>query len=495
MCGFVGITSPDDCASNILFALQALQHRGQDSAGIGTIQKEEFQIVRKLGLAAQGFSDAELALLPGKIGIGHVRYPTIGSGILRDTQPFFYRQPGILMAHNGNFINIQEMIDSLTEESIHLMSKCDVEPALCIFALELMNRKKRDHDIADAVLALRATFRRARGAFSLIASLVLDGEETLVAARDPLGIRPAVWGSRNGTAVVASESVALDALDIPLCGDIQPGEAVFFQRNRPPIRHVIEQKGSTPCIFEYIYFARPDSVMNGKSVYSVRLAMGRELALAWQAKKLSAEVVIPIPDTSRPSAGALAEALNLPCREGFIKNRYTGRTFIMPSAAERLNALKLKLNPIGSEFRDKSVLVVDDSIVRGTTLQRTIQLIREQGPREVHLAIHSPPVLHPCYYGIDMSTRQELAAPHLLSLDETQGSLSAESQQKLETRMAERLGLNSLTYLPLSGLRSSFSDECCAACFDCKYPLEMPEHQRKWIENDRRASCARQGII
>ncbi len=496
MCGFVGIAGPNSCASNILFSLQALQHRGQDSSGIGTLQNAEFPTVRKLGLVSQGFSTEDLALLPGRVGIGHVRYPTIGSGILRDTQPFFYRQPGILMAHNGNFINIQEMIDSLSQESIHLMSKCDVEPALCIFALELMSLKKRGHTVEDAVAALRATYQRARGAFSLIAALVLDGEETLMVARDPLGIRPAVWGQREGTAVVASESVALDALDIPLLGDIQPGEAVFFRQNRPPVRRLIEQRGSAPCIFEYIYFARPDSIMNGKSVYSVRLAMGRQLAQAWQTKQKKADVVIPIPDTSRPSAGALAEALELPCREGFIKNRYTGRTFIMPSAAERLNALKLKLNPIGSEFRDKRVLVVDDSIVRGTTLQRTIELIREQSPREVHLAIHSPPVLHPCYYGIDMSTREELAAPHLLSREETSGALSEDAQQKLETRLAERLGLDSLTYLPISGLKRSFSDTtCCAACFDGQYPLEIPERERQWIESDRCSSCARKGMI
>jgi len=493
MCGFVGIVGQHDCSADILVGLQALQHRGQDSAGVGTIHQGEFPIVRKLGLVGQTFGRDDIEQMPGRVGIGHVRYPTLGSGNLRDAQPFFYRRPGVLMAHNGNFINVPNMHETLADESVHLMSRCDVEPVLCIFALELMRRRRRDHTVQDAIDSLKATFQQASGAFSIVGALILEGRESLVAVRDPHGIRPAVWGTRDGSYVVSSESVALDALGVSLQGDIAPGEIVIFQQGREPIRSQMEPASSFPCVFEYIYFARPDSIMNSRSVYGVRLELGRALAKAWQAKGHQADVVIPIPDTSRPSANALAETLGLPFREGFIKNRYTGRTFIMASADERSNALKLKLNPIRSEFANRKVLVVDDSIVRGTTLLRTIQLIRDQGPTEVHLAIHSPPVIYPCYYGIDMSTREELAAPGFLPCSDDR--FSASVQAELEKRLAERLSLDSLTYLTVDGLRAAFPDSCCAACFDGNYPLPISEQDRKWIEKDRRSCYQRELIL
>lgn len=484
------------CAADILLGLQALQHRGQDSAGVGTIHADQFPVVRKPGLVAQSFGPTELTQVPGQVGIGHVRYPTIGSGLLRDAQPFFYRQPGILMAHNGNFTSLASMHATLEEESVHLLSRCDVEPVLCMFALALMRRRKRDHTVEDCQEALRETFRVARGAYSIVAALVLDGRETLLAVRDPLGIRPCVWGRKDGAFVVASESVALDALDARLEGDVGPGEMMVFQAGCEPLRLVLHAESATPCVFEYIYFARPDSIMNGLSVYGMRLELGRELARAWRKKDLAADVVIPIPDTSRPSANALAEELGLPYREGFIKNRYTGRTFIMPTDTARSNALKLKLNPIRSEFEGRRVLVVDDSIVRGTTLRRTVQLIREQGAREVHLAIHAPPVLYPCYYGIDMSTREELAAPRYLDpSDERPGGLSQAGQQRLEHKLARRLELDSLTYLPMSGLCAAHPAGCCAACFDGVYPLAVDEKERMWIEKDRKSCYQRELIL
>lgn len=485
MCGFVGVIGRSECARDIFLALQALQHRGQDSAGIGTICGDQFPIVKKLGLVAQSFGNDDLAQLSGTIGIGHVRYPTVGKGLLRDAQPFFFRQPGVLMAHNGNLINVREMQEILAEDSVHLLSQCDIEPVLCLFALELMKRRRNHHTIEDAIAALEATFCLALGAFSIAAALILDGEETLLVVRDPWGVRPAVWGRKDGSTIVASESVALDALDATREGDIAPGEAIFFRKGQLPIRHRFRAERSAPCIFEYIYFARPDSTMNGASIYEVRMALGAELARAWKAKNHSADVVIPIPDTARPSAAALADELRLPFREGFIKNRYTGRTFIMPTAAERVNALKLKLNPISSEFRGKRVLVVDDSIVRGTTLNRTIRLIREQGPRQIHLAIYSPPVLNPCYYGIDMSTREELMAPRFLN-EFGDGPLGPAEKEQLERRLAVGLGLDSLTYLPMDGLGAAYPETFCAACFDGRYPLPITSQQRKWIEEDRR---------
>jgi amidophosphoribosyltransferase len=467
MCGFVGIVGRQDCAADIMLGLQAVQHRGQDAAGIGTIHKNTFPVKRRSGLVAQNFGPAEIEQLPGVVGIGHVRYPTLGSGTLRDAQPFFYRQPGVLMAHNGNFITVRQMQEYLADESVHLMSRSDMEPMLCIFSLELMRIRRKNHTVDDALIALRNTFRHAQGAYSLVGALVLDGVESLIAVRDPLGIRPGVWGRRDRSIVVASESVALDALQAKLEGDIPPGELMVFRPDGSVERHRIQPGQPTPCVFEYIYFARPDSIMNGESVYSVRLALGRELARAWKAKGLGADVVVPVPDTSRPSANALAEQLGLPFREGFIKNRYTGRTFIMQTE-ERTGALRLTLNPIRSEFVSRRVLLVDDSIVRGSTLQRTIQLVREQGPKEVHLAIHSPPVVHPCYYGIDMSTYEELAAPAFRS-SPREDPPTPEDQRAIEVRLASQLGVDSLTYLPPAGLKRAFSDR--QTCYQRKLIL------------------------
>ncbi len=494
MCGIVGIVGSETCAADILLALQALQHRGQDGAGIATISDGAFQNVHRLGLVAQGFQTDDLKALPGQTGIGHVRYPTLGEGILRDTQPFFYRQPGVLMAHNGNFINVHELQCLLQDDSINLISRCDIEPVLCIFALELMRRRRRDHTVADAIAALETTFSQVVGAYSIVAALVLDGVETVLAIRGPWGIRPAVWGRRGRCFVVASESVALDALEVKLERDVAPGEVLVLRADREPESYRLPTEQSAPCIFEYIYFARPDSTMNQQSVYEIRLALGRELAAAFRAKQLTADVVIPIPDTARPAAGTVAEELHLPCREGFIKNRYTGRTFIMPNPDARRNALRLKLNPIRSEFAGKSVLVVDDSIVRGTTLQRTIQLIREQEPKAIHLAIYSPPVLNPCYYGIDMSTREELLATRFLPAD-SQGPLEGEALHELENKLAARLGLDSLTYLPVKGLWKAHPQTRCAACFDGNYPLRLSDGQRQWIEADRRGQCLQRELV
>jgi amidophosphoribosyltransferase len=487
MCGFVGIVGQHNCSADIILALQALQHRGQDSAGVGTICDSDFPVVRKLGLVGQSFDPQDVASTPGSVGIGHVRYPTIGSGLLRDTQPFWYRQPGVLMAHNGNMINIPQLEQTLNDESVHLMSRCDIEPVLCIFSLELLKLRRKDHTVEDAIAALKATFKQTRGAFSLVIAMILDGKETLLAVRDPLGIRPAVWGKKDDSFIVASESVALDALDAELMGNIAPGQAVVFQANREPQDFLLQCDGSAPCVFEYIYFARPDSMIDEKSVYSVRLDLGCELAKAWRNKGIEADVVIPIPDTSRPSAGACAEALGLPYREGFIKNRYTGRTFIMPSTTDRSHAFKLKLNPIRSEFANRRVLIIDDSIVRGSTLNSTIQMIRDQGPKEVHLAIHSPPVLFPCYYGIDMSTREELVAAKFYPTDKT-APLPDAHLPEIEKELAAQLGLDSLTYLPTTGLFNAFTKKCCAACFTGQYPLAISDEDKKWIEHDRK-SC------
>lgn len=478
MCGFVGLVGEREVAPEIFVALQALQHRGQDSAGIATMNREctRFSARRGLGKVATALRTEDVEALRGPLGIGHVRYPTIGHGVVEDAQPFFYRQPGVIMAHNGGLTNYDELRDSLATRSIHLLSNCDVEPALCEFADALMRRRPAGHTVDDALAALREMRSAVRGSYSIVAALMLDGEPTLLVVRDRHGIRPAVIGTRaDGSYLAASESVALDVLGFTAIEEPAPSEVVFLRAGQPPIRLPVESSASAPCVFEFIYFARPDSVMAGRSVYEVRLALGRELAARVRAKNLALDVVIPVPDTARPAATALAEELDLPLREGLIKNRYSERTFIMPSNLARTAALRLKLNPLPGEIAGRSVLLVDDSIVRGHTLRRVITMLRETGAGAIHLAIHSPPVRHPCFYGIDMSTEEELFARRF------EGTLD-----EVELRAAEALGADTLSYLPVEAMDAAFGGSRCAACFDGVYPEPVPARDRELIAKERR---------
>ncbi len=481
MCGFVGIIGPTDVAPGLHIALQALQHRGQDSAGIATMAADgaRFFMRRGLGKVTRALDAEDLRALEGPVGIGHVRYPTIGRGVLADAQPFFYRQPGVLMAHNGNVTNYDELSESLAARSIHLLSRCDVEPAMCEFADALMERRKSGHTIDDALEALRAVRARVRGSYSIVAALMLDGEPTLVVFRDPNGIRPVTVGRReDGAWIAASESVALDALDFEHYEEPQPDTAFFLRPGREPIRHRLDAKAPAPCVFEFIYFARPDSVIEGRSVYEVRLAMGRALAERIQRKGIEVDVVIPVPDTARPAATAVAETLGRPLREGLIKNRYSGRTFIMPDGLTRSAALRLKLNPLPREIKGRRVLLVDDSIVRGSTLGRVLALVRDAGASEVHLAIHSPPVRNPCFYGIDMSTEEELFARRFPA-----------DLEALEREAAAGLGAESLSFLDVEGMDAAYAGPRCAACFDGAYPQVLSERDRAGITRDRRGDA------
>lgn len=471
------MVSPMGVASEIHLALQAIQHRGQDSAGIATMEPDgnRFHVRRGLGTVVQALGEKAVESLLGPIGVGHVRYPTIGRGKLEDAQPFFYRQPGVLMAHNGNVTNYDELRESLLERSIHLLSHCDVEPALCEFADGLMQRRASRHTLQDAQESLRQVLAKVRGSYSIVATLMLDGKPTLVVLRDPYGIRPAVIGKRSdGAWIVSSESVALDVLGFEVASEPMPGEAVFLRAGEEPIRVSLHQVTPAPCVFEFIYFARPDSVMDGKSVYEQRLGFGRSLGKRVREKGVSANVVVPVPDTSRPAAAAMAEELGLPLREGIIKNRYSGRTFIMPDQNTRNAALRLKLNPLPGELKDRHVLLVDDSIVRGTTLRRVIRMIRDAGALGVHLAIHSPPVKHPCFYGIDMSTEDELFARKF------DGTL-----EEVEVAAAQELGADSLTYLPIEKIDTVFKGPRCAACFDGCYPQPLSDADKLGIQGDR----------
>lgn len=470
-----------EVAPELHIALQALQHRGQDSAGIATMREDgrEFYVRRGLGHVPAALTEGDLADLPGRIGIGHVRYPTIGRGVLGDAQPFFYRQPGVLMAHNGNITNYDALVESLAERSIHLLSHCDVEPAMCEFADALVRRADAHHTIDDAMHALAEVRKRVRGSYSIVAVLMLDDEPTLLCFRDPNAIRPCVVGQRDdGAWMAASESVALDALGFSRLEEPSAGEALFFRAGQPPIRRALESATPAPCVFEFIYFARPDSVIEGRTVYEMRLELGRALAGRIRSKAIDADVVIPVPDTSRPAAATLAETLGLPVREGFIKNRYSGRTFIMPDALTRTAALRLKLNPLPTEIEGRRVLLVDDSIVRGTTLRRVVGLLRDAGAASVHLAIHSPPVRNPCYYGIDMSTEEELFARRF-----------DDDLDALEVSAAKALEVDSLSYLPVEAMDDAFAGAPrCGACFDGNYPQPINAEDRSGIERDRRAA-------
>ena len=492
MCGFVGFVGNSNVSSTIIDALQAIQHRGQDSAGIGLVCDSGFFLHKDLGYAA---SALETVKYNGSgAAVGHVRYPTIGGGIREDAQPFFSRQPGVMMAHNGNLINFKELRILLKKFSVNLSSNCDLEPILYIFCLEMMKIRQEDHTSYDAVLALKETYKHIKGAFSISAVMILDGKPTLLCARDPYGIRPAVWGEKNGEYICASESVCLDAVDFELKGDIAPGEVMFFRLGEVPQKHVVEKRGKAPCVFENIYFARPDSVYNERSIYMTRMDLGRILGEELIAKKVNVDVVVPVPDTSVPAALEISRVIGKPFSEGLIKNRYSARTFIMPNQTTRENALRLKLNPIKAQTKDKSVLLVDDSIVRGTTLRRMVKLLRDKGmAKEIHVAIHCPPVLNPCFYGIDMSVQEDLIAYRKSAKlgFASKKVLNIEEQRQLEKSIAEHLGADSVTYLSMEGTNKVFGKERCAACFDGDYRVEITQQYMDEIRNDRmRVSCS-----
>ena len=485
MCGFVGMVGEGDVSAAISTALQALQHRGQDSAGILTRDGERFLSHRAMGLVRDGFSSQVIGDMTGGIGIGHVRYPTMGSVSLENAQPFFYRRPGVFMAHNGNIINYERMRTDLAKRSVHVLSTCDVEPMLLEFSEALMERRSAGHTVDDVIAALRVTFYRSKGGFSFALAVRVDGEDVLVACRDPHGIRPGVWGESDGTFVVASESVALDALDIRSRGDLPPGHALIFRAGREPIVVEIDEGSHAHCVFEEIYFARPDSVVSGNTVYSRRLLLGRLLARQWRSRGLSCDRVVPVPDTSRPAAMAFAEELGVPYREGFIKNRYSGRTFIMPDSVTRSHGMRLKLNPIREVFAGHRVAIMDDSIVRGTTVSRIVELVRQQGATEVHVVIHAPPVLFPCYYGIDMSTPEELIARQI-HRDEPASDGLETARKRVEDELVRQLGIDSLTYLSVATLREARNGGRCMACFDGQYPVPLSDEDREAIEANRR---------
>ncbi|MDR2164785.1 MAG: amidophosphoribosyltransferase [Zoogloeaceae bacterium] len=418
MCGILGVVATTPVNQLLYDGLMVLQHRGQDAAGIVTAEDNTFYLHKGPGLVRDVFRTRNMRALLGNWGIGHCRYPTAGSAWnFAEAQPFYVNSPfGITLAHNGNLTNAAELKQAMFEQDLrHVNTNSDSEVLLNVLAHELQDSAhglKLDHDTIFAAVA--GVHRRVRGAYAVVAMIAGYG---LLAFRDPYGIRPLVIG-RNETPngpeyLVASESVALDSLGFEVMRDISPGEAVFIDLDRQFSAHqCAESPRLSPCIFEYVYLARPDSMLDGVSVYETRLSMGEFLAdkVRDYVPVEEVDVVIPIPDSSRPSAMQLAKKLGLPYREGFVKNRYVGRTFIMPGQAMRKKSVRQKLNTIRQEFEGKRVLLIDDSIVRGTTSREIVEMARAAGARKVYFASASPPVRFPNVYGIDMPTRSELIA-------------------------------------------------------------------------------------
>jgi len=416
MCGIVGIVSQLPVAQVIYDSLLVLQHRGQDSAGMVTCEHNKLHLRKDNGQVSDVFHTRHMLKLKGNMGLGHVRYPTAGCSSSAEAQPFYVNSPyGISLAHNGNLTNVDKLkADLYQDDRRHINTESDSEVLLNVFAHELQITGKLKLKVEDIFKAVSATHQRIEGAYAVVAMLTGRG---ILAFRDPCGIRPVVYGKRetkSGTEyMVSSESVALQASGFDLIADLKPGEAIYIEDNgRVHLQQCAANSRLSPCIFEYVYMARPDSVIDDIYVYKARLRMGVKLAkkILREHPNHDIDVVIPIPDTSRPSAMELAYHLGVKFREGFIKNRYIGRTFIMPGQKMRKRSVRRKLNPIDIEFKGKNVLLVDDSIVRGTTSQQIIQMARDAGAKKVYMASAAPAVRYPNVYGIDMPAVEELIA-------------------------------------------------------------------------------------
>lgn len=416
MCGIVGVFGHQPVGQVIYDSLSMLQHRGQDAAGIATFFEDRFYLHKGNGLVTDVFDASSMARLLGNAGIGHVRYPTAGCASVAEAQPFYVNSPyGIVFAHNGNLTNVADIVkDLFVTDMRHLNTTSDSEVMLNVFAHALTRRSTPHPNEFDIFAAVEEVHRRCHGGYAVVAQIAGVG---MVAFRDLHGIRPLVFGSRteNGKTsyMIASESVALQVAGFTLDHDLAPGEVIFITTEGEVHQHIsLQAKEKAPCLFEYVYLARPDSVLDGASVYQCRINMGIKLAekIRREWADIPLDVVIPIPSTSRTAALEIATRLNLPYREGFVRNRYVGRTFIMPGQAQRKESIRRKLNPIPLEFAGKSVLLVDDSIVRGTTIREIIAMCRELGAKKVYVCSAAPPVIFPNVYGIDMPARSELIA-------------------------------------------------------------------------------------
>jgi len=471
MCGIIGLTGQERAIDRIYPGLLALQHRGQDAAGAATFENG-FQLKKGNGLVFNVFNAKNIERLNGNTGIGHVRYPTVGAGSAEDAQPFIITAPyGIALAHNGNLVNFFELKKDLIENELrYLNSNCDAEVILNVLSVELtrMDLKKLSSDKLFA--ALRKVYERLNGSYAVVSIIANKG---LLAFRDPKGIKPLAMGSNGSSFCFASESVALDLLGYDEINDVKPGQAVFIDGANNSHIEQIATSDNAACIFEYVYFARPDSIIDGIGVYEARLRLGDELGKICKQEGIKPDVVMPIPDTARGAALMVADVLGVKHREGLIKNRYIHRTFIMPTQEKRIEAVRLKLNPIKPEIKGKNVLLVDDSIVRGNTSREIISLVRSAGAKKVYYALYSPPLRFPCVYGIDMQTKGEFIARDK-SVEEIRRSINADALvYQTEEGLIKGVGAGSRGF--------------CTACFTGRYPTEIPRALMDRIEEDRMA--------
>ncbi len=483
MCGIIGIIGYHDVNQDLFDGLTVLQHRGQDAAGIVTCDKNQLFLRKDNGLVKDVFHTRHMRKLVGDMGIGHVRYPTAGSSSSAEAQPFYVNSPyGIALGHNGNLNNAEALKEELfKQDKRHINTTSDSEILLNILAQEIGKQEGLDLTAEGVFAAVAKVHKRIRGAYAAISLIVGQG---ILAFRDPNGIRPVAYGKKETPEgieyIIVSETAAMHGLGFELVADLAPGEAIYIDTNREVhIRQCAENPRLTPCIFEHVYFARPDSVIDNIFVHKARMRMGITLAETIQQQGLAddIDVVIPIPDTSRTSAMELALKLGLKYREGFIKNRYIGRTFIMPGQKQRKKSVRQKLNAIDLEFRGKNVLLVDDSIVRGTTSKEIVQMARDAGANKVYFASASPPIRYPNVYGIDMPSADELIA---------HGRTAAE--------VGIAIGADKIIYQSLEDLisavgagNSEISEFECSV-FTGKYVTDISEAYLKRLEEKRNDS-------
>jgi len=471
MCGILGICGRPKVVFDLYQGLVALQHRGQDSAGILT-HDEMFHLKKGNGLVAAVFTQKNMDRLNGQIGIGHVRYPTIGPGSDEDAQPFFVNVPfGLALAHNGNITNYSELRRELAGQAYRqLNSYSDGEAVLNVFADELARQDIRHFSPELVFQACAGVFRRVEGSFSVVGVIADRG---MVAFRDPHGIKPLIMGQKDGSYAFASESVAFDLLEYRALRDIRPGEAVFIDCSGRVHTQLLQPEEHRPCIFEWVYFARPDSVIDGIGVYDARLRLGERLARECQAAGIDPEVVVAVPETGRAAGVALAKGLGRELREGLIKNRYIARTFIMSQQEDRNLSVRQKLNPVRSVITGRKVLLVDDSIVRGTTSREIVSLVRHAGATEVYFAVTAPPLRHPCVYGIDMMTRGEFIG-----------------RGRTVEEITAVIAADKVVYQTYEGLIEAVAGgrtdlRFCTACFNGEYPTRVSEETFSRLERER----------
>lgn len=487
MCGIVGLIGTEEASREAFLGLTTLQHRGQDAAGILTYDAGGFHRVKNLGLVESVFTREKIESLPGNMAIGHVRYSTIGKGDLVDVQPFLLNYPyGLGLVHNGNIVNCEQLASDLkTNHRRHLLTHSDSEIVMNLFAEALARspsgQGQGDLEFEHICAAVKEIHQSVNGSYSIIMAVADQG---LLAFRDPYGIRPLVWGSREAKRVgdsgaahgqshmIASESVALTFLGYEPVRDIQAGEVIFIDLKGKVHTRVLNDRGARHCMFEWVYFASPESEIDGVPVYGARIQLGKNLARILkkqiQDKKIEADIVVPVPESSRIAAIALSEELGIPYREVLIKNRYIKRTFILDSQEKRQKAVNLKLSPVRSEIVGKRVILVDDSIVRGTTSKKIIELMRNAGAKKVYFVSTCPPITHPCYYGLDFPSEAELIA-------------SGRPLAQIEKELAA----DAVIYQDRDGLEKSILDSCkngkfkpCMACLDGKYPTDVSSGSR-----------------